>query len=108
MIDVRLLREDLDGVTAALARRGVEPTEVARAAELEVAARARVSAQEELRAQVKALSREVGDAKRSGDATKADALAAESRRLGDEERRAARESDEVHEVLHQLLLSLPN
>jgi seryl-tRNA synthetase len=108
MIDIKALRDDLVGITAALARRGVDPAQPERAAELDTVARALLGTQEDLRAQVKALSREVGDAKRAGDAAKADALAAESRRLGDEERRAARESDEVHEVLHQLLLSLPN
>jgi len=108
MIDVRLLREDLGGITAALARRGVDPAEVARAAELDVAARTLISAQEDLRARVKALSREVGDAKRAGDTRRADALAAESRRLGDEERRAAHESDQAHEALRQALLSIPN
>jgi seryl-tRNA synthetase len=108
MIDIRLLRDDLAGVTAALARRGVDPAEPERAAELDTVARALLSTQEDLRARVKALSREVGDAKRAGDATKADALAAESRGLGDEERRAAHESDEVHEVLRELLLGLPN
>jgi seryl-tRNA synthetase len=108
MIDIRLLRDDLAGVTAALARRGVDPAEPKRAAELETTARALRSAQEELRAQVKALSRAVADAKRAGDTGKADEAATESRRLGDEERRAAHESDQVHEVLREVLLGFPN
>jgi len=108
MIDVRLLREDLPGITAALGRRGVDPAEVARAAELDAAARALLSAQETLRARVKALSREVGESRRAGDAAKADELAAESRQLGDDERRAAMEADEAQEALRQALLYLPN
>jgi len=108
MIDVRLLREDPQGVTAALARRGVDPAEVARVAELDVVARALLGTQEEFRARVKALSREVGDARRAGDADRADELAAQSRELGDAERAAARQTDDAQEALRQALLSLPN
>jgi seryl-tRNA synthetase len=108
MIDVRLLREDLEGVAAALARRGVEPKEVAHAAELDVAARALISAQEDLRARVKALSNEIREARRAGETERADVLTAESRNLGDAERRAAHEADAAHEALRQALLSLPN
>jgi seryl-tRNA synthetase len=108
MIDVRLLREDLQGITAALARRGVDPAALEHAAALDVRARALISTQEELRARVKALSKEIRDARRGGDTAKADALTAESRTLGDEERRAAHAADQAHEALRQVLLGLPN
>jgi seryl-tRNA synthetase len=108
MIDVRLLREDLLGITTALARRGVEPGELERAAQLDATARGLQRTQEELRAQVKTLSRQVGEARRDGNAAKADELAAESRRLGDAEREAAVLADAAHEELRQALLYLPN
>ena len=82
MIDIRLIRDDPDGVKAGLGRRGVDPADVDRAAELDVAHRGRLAQQETLRARVKALSREVGAARQAGDQATADERTAESRRLG--------------------------
>jgi seryl-tRNA synthetase len=56
MIDIRLLRDDPDGVKAALARRGVEAAEVDAVLEADVAHRAKVAHAESMRAEVKALS----------------------------------------------------
>jgi seryl-tRNA synthetase len=108
MIDIRLLRDDPDGVKAALARRGVEAAEVDAIVEADVAHRARQTNCESLRAEVKKLSREVGEAKKSGDNARAVELSAQSRRLGDEERTAAAEAEEEGEKVRQGLLYLPN
>jgi seryl-tRNA synthetase len=108
MIDIRALREDPDGVKAALARRGVEPSEVEAIIEADVAHRARLSHAEELRAEVKTLSRAVGEAKKEGDTERAEALRVKSRTLGDEERAAAAEAEVEWEKVHQGLLYLPN
>ncbi len=108
MIDVRLIREDPAAIAIALARRGVDPAQVERVAELDAAARAKRQAQEALRARVKDLSRRVGEARRSEDAALADSLSEESRALGDEERAAAAASERAHEELHAALLVLPN
>jgi seryl-tRNA synthetase len=108
MIDIRALREDPDGVKAALARRGVEESEVDRVIAADVAHRARLAHAESLRADVKALSRAVGEAKKSGDDAQAEELRAQSRRLGDEERAAAAEAEVEWEKVHQGLLYLPN
>ena len=108
MIDIRALREDPDGVKAALARRGVEPSEVDAVLAADVAHRARLSHAEALRAEVKTLSRAVGEAKKSGDEARAEALRAQSRRLDDEQRAAAAEAEVEWEKVHQGLLYLPN
>ena len=82
MIDIRLVRDDSASVKAALGRRGVDPAEVDHLVELDEAARAAIGRRDELRAQVKALSKQVGEARRAGDAPPADELAARSRELG--------------------------
>jgi seryl-tRNA synthetase len=108
MLDIRLLREDPDGVKRSLARRGVDDVEVDRLVELDVEARARRGRQESLRARVKDLSRQVGEAKRAGDDEKATALSEESKVVGDDERAAAAEADVTAAEVRTALLYLPN
>ena len=86
MIDLRLVRDDSDAVKAALARRGVDPAEVDRLVALDLAARAAVGGRDEVRATIKVLSKQVGEARRAGDTTAAERLADESRGAGDRER----------------------
>ena len=57
MIDIKLLREDPDGVTAALARRGVDAAEVDAVIAADIAHRSKLARFESLRAEVKVLSR---------------------------------------------------
>ncbi|HEX3947249.1 MAG TPA: serine--tRNA ligase [Acidimicrobiales bacterium] len=108
MIDIRLVREQPDLVKAALGRRGIDPVEVDQLAALDVAHRERLAFQESLRAQVKALSRQVGEARRAGDQERAETLTADSRRLGEDERAAAEDEDRLGTQLRQVLLHLPN
>lgn len=108
MIDIRALREDPDAVKAALARRGVEATEVDAVLEADVAWRAKVKEAEDLRAEVKALSREVGQARKGGDETRADELSARSRALGEDERVTAAEADALEQKWRTDLLYIPN
>ena len=108
MIDIRLVREDSAAVKAALGRRGVDPGEIDRLVELDAAARAAIGQRDELRAEVKALSKQVGEARRSGDTAVADELAARSRALGDEERSRNVVAESAHEAVHRALLYLPN
>ncbi|HEY2214505.1 MAG TPA: serine--tRNA ligase, partial [Acidimicrobiales bacterium] len=72
MIDIRLLRDDPDGVKAALARRGVESAEVDAVIAADVAYRALQTKAESLRSEVKSLSRQVGEARKAGDQERAD------------------------------------
>ena len=82
MLDVRRLRDDLDGLKAGLARRGIDLSEVERAAELDQQARSLGSQRDALRARVNAISKEVGQAKRGGDIATAENKSQESRAGG--------------------------
>jgi seryl-tRNA synthetase len=107
MLDLRLLRQDPEGVRAALARRGPGSAEVLdELLARDTAWRAATTRAEALRAEQKALSDEVAAAKRSG----ADAgpvlerlkgLSAEVKALGDE-------AGAAKAALDGLLLQLPN
>jgi seryl-tRNA synthetase len=108
MIDIRQLRDDPSRVKASLGRRGVAPQDVDRAAALDEAYRKRLAEREALRARVKSLSRQVGEARRAGDGGRAAELAEESRRLGDEERVVGDQVEQMAEALRQALLELPN
>lgn len=108
MIDIRLVRDDTAAVTAALARRGVDPDDVARLADLDVAARNAVGARDEVRATVKALSKQVGEARKAGDTALAERLADDSRAAGDRERALHAVAEEAQDAVRQALLYLPN
>jgi seryl-tRNA synthetase len=108
MIDIRALRDDPDAVKAALARRGVEAAEVDAVIEADEEWRANQTRFESFRATVKELSRQVGQAKRDGDETRAGELRAESLRVGEDERSAAALADAAEERVRTGLLYLPN
>ncbi len=108
MIDIRLVREDADAVKAALERRGVDAAEVDRLLALDEAARSAVGRRDELRARVKVLSKQVGAARKSGDAAAAETLADESRARGDEERSLNAAAESAQDEVRQALLFLPN
>jgi len=108
MIDLALLRREPDDVKAALARRGISSTQIDEILSLDAEHRTAMQAAEALRSQVKDLSRQVGEARKSGDTQRADQVAAASRELGDEERRASEIADAVGDRVRALLLDLPN
>ena len=108
MIDIRRLRADPDAVTAALARKKVDRAEIERALDLDARSRSVNSQRDDIRGRIKAISKDVAQAKRNGDDAKADELAAQSRTLGDEEKALADESDRLAADLRDLLLRIPN
>jgi len=108
MIDIKLVRDDPGGVKASLGRRGVDPAEVDRLAALDREARRVVGRRDELRGEVKELSRQVGAARRSGDTVEADALTRRSRAVGDEERAAGEQAERANNAVRDALLYLPN
>ena len=108
MIDVRRLRAEPDVVKAALARKGVPAEDVDRAADLDSQLRELSGRRDVARAKVKALSQDVGRARKAGDTATAEALAAESRALGEEERTIDAETTAVEDELRDLLLRIPN
>jgi seryl-tRNA synthetase len=108
MIDIRLVREGPDAVRTALSRRGVDPAEVDRLLEADTRARGATGRRDEIRSQVKDLSRRVGEARRSGDTDTAAALTEQSRVLGEVETQADSEAASAQEEVRELLLWLPN
>ena len=108
MLDPRRLRTDLDAMKTALARRGADLDELDRAAALDARQRELATRTQELRTTVKALSAEVGRARKAGDETTAELKAAESRALSEEEKALSGEADAVGEELRAILLRIPN
>jgi seryl-tRNA synthetase len=107
--DLRVVRENIDALRAALRRRGaldaLSPT-VDRAIGLDKARRETIQAVEERKAARNAVTQQVGDRKRAGQPT--DDLQQQSRALGEEIARLDRELAETESQLSSILLELPN
>lgn len=108
MIDLTLLRRETDSVRAMLARRGVSSSQVDELVAVDIRHRELLAAAEQLRAQVKELSRQVGEARKAKDDARAEQLMAQSRELGDAERAAAAEAYVVADQVRALHLMVPN
>jgi seryl-tRNA synthetase len=108
MIDLRRLRSEPDRVRAQLARRGIDLTGVDRVLALDAEQRQRSQQRDEIRSRIRELSQQVGQRKRQGDEKGAEQLAAESRELGDEERKLAAEADRLAADVRSELLVIPN
>jgi seryl-tRNA synthetase len=110
VIDVRLLRTDLDAVRASLARRGDPQVldQVDEAARLDSRLREITAERDTTRARVNELSKQVGTLRRQGHTVEAEALQAEGRELGEAEKALAGEHDELSRALRELLLAIPN
>ena len=108
MLDIRRLRTDLDAVKAALATKNVDLSEVDAAVDLDTRVRALQSQRDELRAQIKTLSAEVGKARKAGDAAAADAAQSRSKELGEQEQKLAAETAALEAELRDRMLRIPN
>jgi len=108
VLDIRKIRTEPDVVKAALARRGVDGTEVDRVAELDGRQRALASERDDLRNKIKALSKQVGQLHKEGKGAEAGAVQAESRALGEREGELAGEATTVGAEIRDLLLRIPN
>src|SRR6476469_867578 len=108
VLDQRRFRTELDHLKHALGRRGVDPSELDRVATLTEVARVKGSERDEIRARVKELSRQVQAARRGDDQAKADALVAQSRSLGEQEKQLDAEAEAAAAEVRDLLLRLPN
>jgi len=108
MLDIKLFRDDPDIVRAGLTARGGDVGDVDRIISLDLEHRRLLAEQEKLRQEVKSLSREVGQAKKSGDEATAATLAERSRSIGDEERVLSAQVDDAATAVRQLLLLIPN
>src|SRR5205807_5125174 len=108
MLDPRRLRTELDVLKKGIARRGVDPSVLDEAAEIDRWQRDATGARDELRARINALSKEVGEASRSGDRATGEQKREESRVVGDQEQQAEADARRAQEALHDLLLRVPN
>jgi len=110
VIDVRLLRTNLDGVRSALARRGKPDllVQVDEAVALDTRLREMSLERDTLRAEVNDLSKQVGALRRDKKNDEAEALMERSRAGGDRERVLQSEIDTVQDALQQIMLSIPN
>jgi seryl-tRNA synthetase len=108
MLDINLLRRDLDGVIAKLAtRKNPQPfLDRERYAALEAERKTIQTRTEELQAKRNALSKQIGQIKaKGGDVS---AVMTEVAGLGDELAASARRNDEVQAAIAEMLMSLPN
>ena len=110
MIDVRLLRTNLDGVRSALARRGKPDllVQVDEAVALDSRIREISLERDALRAEVNDLSKQVGALRRDKKNDEAEALMERSRAGGDRERVLQGQIDTVQDALQQIMLRIPN
>jgi seryl-tRNA synthetase len=108
MIDLVQLRREPDVVMTALRRRGVDRAVLEEIVALDLEHRRLLHETEALRAAVKELSRQVGDARRNGDLDRAETLSATSRDTGDQERRANEATELVATKLRDMVLLIPN
>jgi seryl-tRNA synthetase len=108
MLDITLLRRDLDAVVAQLQRRrNPQPfLDVARFRALEAERKQIQTATEQAQARRNALSRQIGQAKARGEDTAA--LMAEVGRLGDAQTAGAARLEQIQAELQSILMSLPN
>ncbi|MEK6315391.1 MAG: serine--tRNA ligase [Burkholderia gladioli] len=105
MLDIQLLRKDLDGVAKRLADRGYT-LDVARFSSLEADRRAIQTRTEELQARRNSLSKQIGAMKGRGEDTSA--VMAEVGGIGDEMKSSAAKLDEIQGTMQALLLEMPN
>ncbi|MEA2703228.1 MAG: seryl-tRNA synthetase, partial [Actinomycetota bacterium] len=108
MIDPRRLRTDLDAVKSGLARRGIDPAEVDRLADLERRERELKSHGDDLRATVRTMSKQIGELHKTGNREEASGLAAQSRIVGDEAKQVTAEAAAAGDELRDALLRIPN
>ncbi len=105
MLDIQLLRKDLDAVAQRLATRGFQ-LDLGAFQALESERKQLQTRTEELQARRNTLSKQIGMAKGKGE--DASALMAEVGGIGDTLKESAARLDDIQAQLQQLMLSLPN
>jgi seryl-tRNA synthetase len=108
MLDVRAIRADLDGVKAGIARRGDDTTVIDRVHVLDEELRRLSVRRDALRAEIRALSTEVGKLFREQRQDEATGLQEQSKLLGAEEKELDRRADQLAADLRGQLLAIPN
>jgi seryl-tRNA synthetase len=107
MIDIQLLRGDIDAVARRLATRGYE-LDVASFRNLEDARKRIQTTTEQLQAQRNALSKQVGQAKAKKDEAQAARLMSQAAQLGDQLKRMEGENESLQAKLREFVSLIPN
>lgn len=106
MLDVKLLREDFDGVKAKLSHRGEDLGEFEKFGALDTRRRTLIIEVETLKSQRNEVSQEIAQLKR--DKQDADAKIEEMRVVGDRIKTFDIELNEIDEKLRNILMAIPN
>lgn len=106
MLDVKLLRDDFDGVKAKLSHRGEELGEFEKFGALDTRRRTLIIEVETLKSQRNEVSQEIAQLKR--DKQDADAKIEEMRVVGDRIKTFDIELNEIDEKLRNILMAIPN
>ncbi|HSU62606.1 MAG TPA: serine--tRNA ligase [Burkholderiales bacterium] len=107
MIDIQLLRSNLDGVAAQLARRGYH-LDVAAFKALEDARKSIQTATEQLQSRRNALAKQVGQAKAKKDEAQAATLMRQGAELGERLKQMEAENAALQARLHEFVWQIPN
>ena len=108
VLDVRLLRNEMERVRAGVASRGDDTAALTEALNLDVRRRHLLARRDELRHEVKQLSGQIGRLHREGRSAEAAESTDRSRMLGDESRAVAAQADALGQRLEELLLRVAN
>jgi seryl-tRNA synthetase len=109
MLDLRRIRTEPEAVTAALDRRGPGTSEpIGQILALDAEQRRLTAERDDMRSQVKAISKQVGRLRGQGQADEAEAKMAESRELGEREKALAADADRLADEIRARLLAVPN
>jgi seryl-tRNA synthetase len=109
MLDLRRIRTEPEAVAAALDRRGAGTSAaLERILAVDAEQRRVTGERDEVRSQVKALSKQVGRLRGQGQVDEAEALMAQSRKLGEEEDALATAARVLEDEVRDLLLGVPN
>ncbi|MFN2382722.1 MAG: serine--tRNA ligase [Gemmatimonadota bacterium] len=107
MLDLRLLRSDVDAVRAGLGKRG-ETADLDRLLALDLEHRRLLAESEQLKAERNARSRDIGALMAAGERVQAEALRAEMRLVGDRIAGLDDQASAHRETLEALFLEVPN
>jgi seryl-tRNA synthetase len=109
VLDLRRIRTEPQAVSAALDRRGPGASDaVGQILDLDVDQRRLTAERDEVRHQIKSVSKDVGRLRGQGLTDEAEARTAESRDLGEREKALAADADRVADQISDRLLRLPN
>ncbi len=108
MLDIRVVRDDLDSVKRALATRGVDASVLDELWDTDQRARAASTKRDELRAEVNSISKEIAQLMRSGMAESAESLRERSRAIGEELSQWESRAGDLETERRDALLKIPN